>query len=120
MRELKGTRYGLPPSGTAYQLGLGDIVEVRLRDFYKGYICVGKRKFSCAFFKTTTGSAWIYCSKGRFIDIVQWIDKLGDFDTVFYLQYAAGALTPYTKEDLLRLDLWNQFLQKKQQAYLPS
>lgn len=104
MQLLTGTRYGLPADGVAAcKLGKDEQARVRLRGFYKGHICVGKKKFSCIFLKPVDdASPWIYCSKGAFINIVQWmLSKNLSWDDEFVVIYE-DALNPYTDTDLNR------------------
>jgi len=103
MKLLTGTRYCLPEGSRAScKLDEGDVVRVSLRNFFKGWICVGVRKVSCVLCLPVGPEPWVYCSKSRFLDIVKWVESHGhDFQSEFNLQYNAG-LIPMTDLDLQR------------------
>jgi|GEM_PF-1838773 hypothetical protein len=102
MKLISGTRYGLPDDDRgACKLDDGDTVKVSLEGFFKGWMCVGVRKVSCIFFQPVGPGPWVYCSKSRFLDIVEWTEFHGhDFHTEFNLQYNAGGLIPLMDSEL--------------------
>lgn len=97
METLNGnTRYAFPEDGTpAVKLGEGETVEVRLRGFHKGNIRVGKRAYACVFLRRCDAPGWVYVSKGRFLDLVGWIDRdlSGDHLAPFRMTYRDKVLT---------------------------
>ncbi len=100
------SRYGTPDKGRAFKLSPGEWAKVTFRGFYKGYIRVGKRAYSCAFLKVVGGDLapgdWVYCSKGAFMDIAHYAETKG-FEP-FYLEYIAskpyGTLNYFSEEDI--------------------
>jgi hypothetical protein len=105
VQTLSGTRYSLPADHGVVKLDENEVVSVRLRGFFKGWMCVGKRKVSCVFLLTVASDvcAWVYCSKSRFLDVVKWVDDHGlGLDDSFLVAYEAGALTPMTEQGLQR------------------
>ena len=104
MKQLVGSRYSLPDDGRpACKLDDGDVVRVALRGFFKGNMSVGARRVACVFLRPVGDEPWVYCSKGRFLDVVKWVESRGlDFHTEFSVEYARGSLNPMTDADLVR------------------
>lgn len=98
MQVLSGTRWCLPQDREAVKLDAGDEVEVSLRGLHKGSLCVGTRRVAAMFLRPTDPQLpYVYCSKGRFPDLVAWLLRRpgAGFDTPFYVRYEAGGLDFY-------------------------